>query len=257
VCYPGIAFHEATDSGRSTLAKKAGSLTATLLFLSFQTERKVVMPQVASQNDIVQVRLNWLLEGQQCKNVLHFLCASGGGDPDIDLHLIQVLLNCIVTTLLPGLSNSVTLQSITWKKVSPVLGQEYEDTPVAPAVGQNIKAALPTFCAAVISIRTGLGGRSHRGRIYIPGVVIADDNQDFMDPADDLWVALLNFCVCLATNFIPGDPPGANSWSLGVYSRKIGGAAFPYGLGGFSGGVTFSPDRALATQRSRKFGRGI
>ncbi len=212
---------------------------------------------VASQNDIYQVVLNWQLEGQQCKNVLHFLCASGGGDPDVTEHLILVLLACITDSLLPGLSNSLTLTNITYKQVSPILGEEHIATPVTPAVGGNITTALPTFCSAVISIRTGQGGRSKRGRMYIPGLVAATDNQDFMDPADDLWLALIAFALCLLEHFLPGDPVGSNSWSLGVYSRKIGGAAFPYALSGFQGGTTFTPERAIATTRSRKFGRGV
>jgi hypothetical protein len=216
------------------------------------------MAVVASQNDIYQVVLNWQIEGQQCKNVLHFLCASGGGDADVDLHLIQVLLSCIVDSLLPGLSNSATLTNITWKKVSPLLGEEHVTTPVTPAVGENITTALPTFCSAVISIRTGQGGRSKRGRMYIPGLVAATDNQDFLDPADDLWLALIAFALCLLDHFKPGDPPATtNSWSLGVYSRKLGGSSFPYGAAGFSGGETFTPQRAIATTRSRKFGRGV
>lgn len=211
---------------------------------------------VGSQNDLYQVRLDWLLEGQKCKNVLHFQLVSGAGDPDVETHLILVLLACIVDSLLPGLSNSLTLESITWKQVSPVLGIEHVTVPTTPAVGENIKTALPTFCAAVLSIHTIVGGRSHRGRMYIPGAVAADDNQDFIDATDPFWTALVNFALCLVANFIPGDPPGSNSWAMGVYSRKLGGASFPYGAG-FTAMADVQPQRALGTMRSRKFGRGV
>lgn len=214
------------------------------------------MPVTAAPQSVWQVRVNWLLEGQQCKNVIHFQQNGSSGDDDVETHLIQVLLNCIITTLLPGLSNSLTLQSVTWKQVGPTLGPEFETLAPGGSVGANITTALPTFCAGLLSIHTQRGGRSGRGRMYVPGIVASADNQDFIDTAEDAWAALAAFAACLLSEFLVGDPPGTTDWSIGTYSRKIGGSSFPYGASGFAEATTIAPQQAIATQRSRKFGRG-
>lgn len=214
------------------------------------------MPVTAQPNDCYQVRIVGRMEGQETNNVLHFRLVSGSADTDVDTHLILVLAQCFITHLLPVLTSSWSLEKFVWKRVSPTLGPEFTSIPVGVGAGAGNAAALPSYCSAVLSIRTPEGGRRKRGRMFIPGIPENTTTNSAFNTADPLWAALIAFAACLITGFVPGDPPGSNAWHMAVYSRAIGGATFPYALAGFTGINDITPVQLLGTTRSRKVGRG-
>jgi hypothetical protein len=212
------------------------------------------MPEVAAVNDIYQVRIVGRMEGQETNNVLHFVCA--GADPDVLAHLILVLAQCFIDNLLPVLSSSWALEKLVWKRVGPTLGPEIISVPVGAGAGAGPAAALPSYCSVVFSIRTALGGKSHRGRMYLPGIPEAVTTNSQLNTADPFWAALVAFGLCVISEFVVGDPPGAPAWQIVVYSRKLGGANFPYTIAGATAVREFVPVQLLGTTRSRKVGRG-
>jgi hypothetical protein len=212
------------------------------------------MPVPAATNDCYQVRIIGSVEGQETENVLHFKLAST--DDDVLTHLVIVLVTCFVTNLLPVITSAWSLVEVRWKQVTPVLGPEFIYIPPAAGPGGGPATALPSFNSALFTVRTALGGKSHRGRMYLPGIPEAASINSELDPANAFWDGLVAFAACVAANFIAGDPPGAHSWMLCVYSRKIGGSSFPYGATGFTPMTTFTPVKLIASTRSRKVGRG-
>jgi len=212
------------------------------------------MPESAAVNDCYQVRLIGSIEGQQTVNVFHFRCT--GADDDVLTHLVLVFAQCFIDHMLPVLSSAWSLTEIRWKRVTPTLGIEFISVPVGAGAGGGGAAALPSYASVVFSERTALGGRSHRGRSYFAGIPEAATNGSQLDTGHAFWAGALAFAVCVISNFVPGDPPGSPSWALCVYSRKIGGAAFPYGLSGFTQVREYVPAALLGTTRSRKVGRG-
>lgn len=212
------------------------------------------MPEVAAVNDMYQVRLVGRIEGQETNNVLHFVCV--GADTDVATHLIVVLAQCFIDNLLPVLSSAWTFEKIVWKRVAPTLGPEITSIPVGAGAGGGAASALPSYASAVLSIRTILGGASRRGRMYMPGIPEAATLGSLLDTGHAFWAGLLGFAVCVIAHFVPGDPPGAPAWSMGVYSRKLGGSTFPYSNVGFTGMRSMTPVALLGTTRSRKLGRG-
>lgn len=214
------------------------------------------MPEQANQNDCYQVRIVGRMEGQETNNVLHFRYLSGASDVDVDLHLIQVLMQCFITHVLPVLASAWTLERVVWKRVSPTVGPEIISIPVGAGAGGTPTAALPSFCSAVLSIRTKEGGRRKRGRMYIAGLPEAETTNSLFNTGGDLWEGLLAFALCLITEFVPGDPVGSNQWGLSVYSRANGGASLPYALAGFTQVSEVVPVQLIGTTRSRKVGRG-
>jgi hypothetical protein len=203
---------------------------------------------------VYQVRIVGLIEGQETNNVFHF--SANTSIDDVELRLIAALATCFVTHLLPVSSSAWQLVKIVWKKVFPALGVEHETIPTGTLVGGGAATSLPSFVSAVVSIRTEQGGRSHRGRMYLPGIPEGDATISILDAGSDYLAGVAAFVACLATNFITGDPPAANSWQMQVYSRKLGGSTFPYGSAGFTPVSSFLPVRQLGTTRSRKVGRG-
>lgn len=213
------------------------------------------MPIAAAVNDLFEVRIQGRMEGQETDNVLHFKCV--GASSDVELHLIVVLIECFITNMLPVLTSSWTLERVVWKKVSPVLGVEQVYQTDLPQAGAGNAAALPSYASAVISKRTLTGGRSHRGRMYIAGIPENATINSTIDPGGAFWAALLAFAACVLSNFVHPDPAGGTDiFDLVVYSRKIGGSSFPYGLTGVTDVTQLTPVAQLGTTRSRKVGRG-
>lgn len=213
------------------------------------------MPIAASLNDIFQVRLVGSQEGQETNNIFHFSCV--GASSDVETHLVTVLLTCVLTHVVPVASAQWELVKAIWKRVSPTLGPEFETLPASSGVGGGNAAALPSYASVVFSIRTALGGKSHRGRFYLPGIPEAVTTNSKLDAGNAYWTAMQAFAACLASEFFHPDPAGGTDlFDIGVYSRKIGGAAFPYGASGFTAANQIVPHLELATTRSRKLGRG-
>lgn len=214
------------------------------------------MPETAAIGDLFQVTLEGELEGQLTANVWHFKCI--GTADDVDLRLILVFINCFITNLLPVLTHNYTLTGARWKRVAPTLGVEHFHAAPAASVGGKSGDSLPSYASALLSMRTTLGGRSHRGRKYIAGIPETETTGSFINvEPGDLWAGLLAFAACVIAAFVHPDPAGGtNIFNVGVYSRKLGGAAFPYGAAGFTSIESITPVRDLATTRSRKIGSG-
>ena len=77
------------------------------------------MPQPANPGDVIQVEMRYLIEDQQCENVLYFKCNQASSDFNVDLLL--VLAQCAITHLLPGLASDVELESVHGHIVSPAV----------------------------------------------------------------------------------------------------------------------------------------
>lgn len=212
------------------------------------------MPETASVGDKFQVRVVGTTEGAETNNVMHFMAATAVDD--VELRLIAALVACFVEHLLPVTSGSWALQKLVWKRVSPTLGIEHVFVPPEAGAGSGPAQALPSFCAAVVSIRTAEGGRSKRGRMYLPGIPENATANSVIDPTNGFWTELVAFVACVVTKFVLGDPPAANSFQWMVYSRKIGGATFPYGANGFTAVTNAFPNQLIGSARSRKVGRG-
>lgn len=211
-------------------------------------------PVTAVIGDAFQVRVKGFLAGQECNNVWHFRAETASNDVETDL--ILKLINCFIVNLLPGLSTAYALDTVVWKRVSPTLGPEFITTPTDPPEGQQVGDYLPSFTSALISIRTAEGGRSKRGRMFLAGLPEAGVTGNSMPTAGITWVAILAFVACCVTAFIDNSELGTGRFGWYVYSRKIGGSAFPYGAAGFTRAVSLNPVALVATTRSRKQGRG-
>jgi hypothetical protein len=211
-------------------------------------------PITAAVGDLYQVRVMGRQEGQQTQNVLHFLAATA--IDDVELRLIAALAECFVTHLIPQLSSAWALEKIAWKKVAPTLGVDHETVPEGTLVGGGSASVLPSFATAVVSERTLTGGRSHRGRFSLAGIPEPATTGSQFDTSHAFWAALVAFVACVGTKFILGDPPAANSFSLQVYSRKLGGSAFPYTTPGLTEVESLVLSQLVGTIRSRKVGRG-
>jgi hypothetical protein len=215
------------------------------------------MPVPIPQGGIVQVRLQGTLEGQKVQNVLYFRAQAA--DTDAIAHLLAEIVECLITALIPGLSAAYAFERAVGMLVSPTHGVEFEYVPavLADGVGDLAGDALPSYSSALISLRTGFGGRSGRGRMYIAGVAESSTTGSYIKPDDALLTGMVAFAACMLGKFFTRDVAAAGNYEWGVMSRKLGGATIPYADAGFHTVLSATPDRLLATTRSRKQGRGM
>lgn len=119
--------------------------------------------------------------------------------------------------------------------------------------------ALPSFCSGVLSLRTGITGRSRVGRLYIPGVP-EDFSQDSKFSGDYLGI-IQSLGSTILGKFGPSGTVGYGR--IGVFSRKLGVTrsagpppSLSYSTAGWTQVTSFIARSEVATQRKRKLGRG-
>jgi hypothetical protein len=189
--------------------------------------------------------------GQTVENVLHF--GSDAINPDWTA-LALAIIQCLATTFHDYAASAWSFERMVITPIYPVLLDPIDVPPPAPIAGTNFTEAMPTTIAGLISIKTGGGGRSGRGRMYCPGVIKGDvANNDFTDGG---LAKLVAFAVCMATKFITaGDPPVVPDFFLGVLSRKNHTTVAANVR--FRDASALVAQRRVASMRSRAEGHGI
>ena len=185
-----------------------------------------------------QVRLKWLLHGQECFNVLNFTSA---GSLDLLEGLVLPVLECVKDNLLPILSNQIQLVGADCKNITGSVAQEVEANAEGTGLGTLVSESLPSTNAAVIRLRTNHAGRSGRGRMKLAGIGESSSNLSKLDPV--FIAGAVAFLACMAAAFIAGDPPAAARFDWVVRSRKDSAS---YAI------VNTSVNPIIGTQRSRK-----
>jgi len=196
--------------------------------------------------------------GQETNNVLWFGLFGQVNAPNYNALLTALaaaMLQCIVTTLLPFASAEWIPVKIKAKMFDPVNTDEVE-VAFAGQVGAVAGDALPTYVAAVCSIRTGLGGRSKRGRFYVPGV--PESGQALSKLTAPQLALLIAYVTCVITTFIQN--VSAGEWRLGVFSRRLGytQATKVYDMSaGWVPATDVLARQNLGSANSRKLHRGV
>lgn len=128
-------------------------------------------------NDIYRVRMYCRDNDQVGINVMHYrvTAVAGGGPSDQDI--ADVFASAGFTLLPPLLNNNAEFRGASVQFIYPgPLGAETFSK--NPAFGTAGATSLPRQTSGLLSVRTALGGRKNRGRIYIPFPATADDTGD-------------------------------------------------------------------------------
>lgn len=210
----------------------------------------------AAAQEVYQVTIMGKLEEQDCQNVMYFRTELG--DNNVEDHLLKAILDCFINNLIPVLSSEFDILGIKAKRVVPTLGPELF---VGPGVGQETEGqsagdGLPSFASCRVRIRSTRGGREGLGRFSIGGIPESATVSSFITTESAFWIAVVAYVACVVAAFIHEGFPVANTWSLGVMSRKIGGAKPPFTADGFASATTLQPINAIGTVRSRLVGHG-
>jgi hypothetical protein len=198
--------------------------------------------------EIIQVTIGGILDGQLIENVLNMRERT----PATLDSQIATSANALKALWGPILSNGFIFNSVMFKRMTPVAFDTQFAPPASPAAGSQGGAFLVTTVAQVTTLRTGVAGKTHRGRIYVGGLAQgwADGNR----LSSTAITAFNTWAAALVTQF--DDATGTDPYlALGIYSREIGGTN-PFTLAGWQAVTQVIPHSILGNQRRRRVGVG-
>jgi len=207
-----------------------------------------------------QLRINGRIHGQQTVNVLHFATNETELDVTTPSPLLTALLaavvDCIITALLAGITEDWEFVSCDAHFVhnaggSPI-GTDVHIQTAPPDTNGTLGPASVSFAASLVNLRSGIGGKNGRGKMFLPPPGEADTTAGQM--SSSVSTALSAFLTCMAGKF--GGTTPSTVWRWGVFSRKLGGANYSSFDSGFFPVATASPVVNLAVISRRRIGHG-
>jgi hypothetical protein len=205
-----------------------------------------------ASGELVQVTFVCQQNGQQVENVFMFRERDGlSTDAQISASVRSAwgIYRAVIV-------DDVTVIELRWKYMTPV---QLDGNIIQPTAGQENGAhggdATNSMLALVSTIRTGVAGKRHRGRVYTFGLPAGSlvDNQN---KASSTY--LTEFATMWGNWQTAYDDAAGTDTHLahGIYSRVIGGTS-PYTVAGWQASTQYVPHVILGTQRRRREGVGV
>lgn len=215
------------------------------------------MPTTNPHGLLFQITMRWTLHGQNCQNNFWFTNKQPqDNSPSALSSFIQQTLIYFESAMMVHIKNLVNTQvafrALIGTTVIPKNGPIAEMV-LESVTGDQPDESLPSYCAAILSLRTGFGGKSNRGRLYFGGIGENDTADGRLGP--DTFTALQAIGNQLLAVF---GPAGSNPFlQFVIFSRKLGtdedGDYIPFGIRDVTQCV---PRSVLGTQRHRLIGKG-
>lgn len=161
------------------------------------------MPAMPPAAGVTRAVLNYTSNGIATANVLHFVAAPGPDAPD-PTALGSRLALWWKGQMKPIVSATQTLNNVTCTDLSAGGPPAVVYSTGLPDTGTNGSQPIPNNCALVMSLVTGLRGRSYRGRIYVGGLTESQTNGNAVDTGTrDLIVAKFDMLITFTAALEP------------------------------------------------------
>jgi hypothetical protein len=212
---------------------------------------------------LYRVTLIGELHGQATQTAFHFMTNSSGNVNNNYSTELTDLVADFIANVVPKIQlfanqewAGKTVLGITLIPKATV----FIESRLANGTGTQPDQCLPSFCAGLLSLRTGAGGRSRIGRLYIPGVA---EGLSSASKLEGSYLSLLSgIGAALLQRYGPSG--GFPYVRYGVFSRKLGVTrnfgpppTLSYSAAGFMMINSIIARPEIATQRRRKLARGI
>jgi hypothetical protein len=196
-------------------------------------------------NDIYRLIATYTMNGITCQNVLHFRSKVNGLDATL-------LANNVATDFQNYFnsccSSNVNLVSLYAQKMNSTTIESYLRNYGQPAPGSQAAGIAPPTLCIVVTLRTGIYGRSKRGRLYMSGFPASWISAGVLSGFGALTVS--NAMTLFLSKYRVGG--SSLNWEFGVYSKKLGGYHVPYDISGFQGYTTHTVQYVFGTERGRR-----
>jgi len=202
-----------------------------------------------------ELRIIGSIHGQTTNNVLHFATNTQINDPiqrdALILALLVAMMSCVTEQLVGAITSDWTLDRLEGRSLFPTVGDPVIKVPDAPVAGQ-LSAASVSFASSLISVRTGLGGRRGRGKIFLPPPGEGETTNSIA--SNGVFVQLQAFINCVVAKFV--GQAASEQWRFGVLSKKDLAGVIGNFNAAFREATTLVPNRELAVMSRRRIGRG-
>ena len=197
-----------------------------------------------------EVVFRMMLHGQQLINLLHFRDSAGGAFPTAEQDINTRVSTGILSAYQGTTSNELQFISCSTRRLDVPTSQPITFVFPGNPVGSLVGPALPSYSAAVLTLRTLVRSACARGRLYIPGVRQADELASSLIPA--AVTSFQTLATVLANTFAGGG--SGQTFTPIVLSRKW--SNLITGVVSCTDISSASSNAALGTSRRRKLGRG-
>lgn len=212
---------------------------------------------------LYRLKLVGELHGQATETAFHFQTNSTGNVNNSYRVELQDLMANFVTNIVPKVQLFASQEWIGKTVLGITLipkAEVFIETRLMNGTGGQSDDSLPSFCAGLLSLRTGFGGRSRIGRLYIPGVA---ENHSSDSRLEGQYLGVLSGIGAALLQFY-GPTGGFPYVRYGVFSRKLGVTrsvgpppTLNYNAAGFARVDSIIARPEIATMRRRKLARGI
>lgn len=127
------------------------------------------MPQLPPADGVTRAVFNYTSNGIATANVLHFMQPPGPDAPD-PTDLASRLAIYWAANMSQLTHSSTALQNVICTDLSTSGPPASLSTQGLPSTGLQTGDGMPNNVTLCLSLKTGLRGRSYRGRIYVPGI---------------------------------------------------------------------------------------
>lgn len=204
-----------------------------------------------ASGELYLVTLVMGLAGQAVENVLCFRERTGLSTDDD----IKASVRSFWHQYRQTLSTEVLCNELRAKRMTPIALDTLIFNPtVGDENGTRGGGSCNSTIAGITTLRTGLSGKRHRGRVYAPGVPSSDTFDSFnrlsaggLAAKDTIWNGIMaEFDDATGTSLV---------LALGIYSRLIGGSN-PFTVAGWQAVSQYVNRPILGNQRRRREGVG-
>lgn len=195
--------------------------------------------------DILQIRFACICFSQNGINVLHAKVVATGGTGTDEQGMANSLDAFYAPLYKALLVNSATYWGAEVRKLLPAPGSQPFNAVTNRGIGTAGANALPGQTAGLSQLRTAAGGRTGRGRIFVPFPSVTD-NQAGGNPTAGYKTRLGGLTSTFLSTFTGGVAPNTNDIVFGLFNRKT--LAFTVLTNQF-------PTSQWWSQRRREFGR--
>jgi hypothetical protein len=200
--------------------------------------------------------MRWTLHGQNCQNGYWLTNRiTQDASPAALVSYVSNTVNYFHSAMTSYIKNLLNNQT----QIRGYIGTCYHphNGPIAELVfesmtGDQPDESLPSYCSAILTLRTGFGGKRNRGRIYYGGIGENDTADGRLGP--DSFNALTLIGNQLVTVF--GPSPGNPFLQLVVFSRRDWTLNGSPNYDAIKPVVQCVPRSVLGTQRHRLIGKG-
>ena len=204
-----------------------------------------------ANGELYQVTLSGIYLGQTIENVLMFRAR----DSTVTNAAIDTALKSFWHNLRQLFDHQYKLTYMMVKRVTPIaLDTIFVSATTGEEDGAQSGDGIASTVAAVVTLRTGTSGKSHRGRMYIAPVALGMTDTSGSRLSSGALLTFASTMDLIKNEF--DDATGTSlALALGIYSRVIGGTS-PYTAAGWQAVSQYVTQPILGNQRRRRIGRG-